>query len=224
MSLTEETKNLLYKYFDVAVNLYGAIQLYKLLEIYNKQNEPITKEQFVEFVDNINFENKFYDIIGASDIYDDVDEEVQTINKDLVAEYLYTVDIDDYITFKINQPPCDYYIPKKEQFLKYADENYFEKTLEFISLRAFLRNLGSLSKERADEIAEEIQLMTRMGIDVDVDDVDFLLSETQNMGVNIDDENIYTKLLELCKDLEFSTRKNIYRGHTHFEVFSMPRH
>ena len=53
MSLTEETKNLLYKYFDVAVNLYGAIPLYKLLEIYNKQNEPITKEQFVEFVDNI---------------------------------------------------------------------------------------------------------------------------------------------------------------------------
>ena len=52
----------------------------------------------------------------------------------------------------------EYYVPKKEKLLRYKDDVFYEKSLEFIDLRAFLRNLPYLTKEQADNIAEDVHL------------------------------------------------------------------
>ena len=84
--LSDETKHLLNRYFDAAVNLYGIISLRKLLEIYNMQNETIDKETFLSFIDTIDLSHKFFDIVGEDEFYDDVDETLP-IDRDIVAEY-----------------------------------------------------------------------------------------------------------------------------------------
>ncbi len=212
--LPKETAKLLYKYFDAAQNLYGIAPLNKLLEIYNNQNQPITEEQFLKFVDNMDLSNKFYDIIGVDEMYEDVPP-VKPINRDIVAEYLYYPNTETYYKVKENQRIFSFYVPKKEKFLKYADECYFEKTLEFISLRAFLRNQKYLTKEKADEIAGELQFVAR----IENGNPDFIIQCAESMGVNLDNLNIYQEFVDLFIDVDNNTRKHIYCGHTHNEVF-----
>ena len=50
-TLSKETQDLLYRYFAAAANLYGVIEIGKLLKIYNSQNEPVSKEDFLSFVE-----------------------------------------------------------------------------------------------------------------------------------------------------------------------------
>ena len=154
--LNKETRILLERYLDAASNLYGIIRLSKLLSIYNSQNEPITEKAFLDFIEEIDVNEKFYDFIGEDEFYDDIDM-VTPIERDLVAKYLV---IDDdlslYDEVKKGQVGKPYYVPEKAKLLKYEDEFYHEKTLSFISLRAFFRNQSSLTKEIADEITEDI--------------------------------------------------------------------
>ena len=50
-TLSKETQDLLYRYFAAAANLYGVIEIGKLLKIYNSQNEPVSEEDFLSFVE-----------------------------------------------------------------------------------------------------------------------------------------------------------------------------
>ena len=54
-TLSKETQDLLYRYFAAAANLYGVVEIGKLLKIYNSQNEPVSEEDFLSFVENMNF-------------------------------------------------------------------------------------------------------------------------------------------------------------------------
>lgn len=59
-TLSKETQDLLYRYFPAAANLYGVIEIGKILKIYNSQNEPLSKENFLSFVENMNFKVKHF--------------------------------------------------------------------------------------------------------------------------------------------------------------------
>lgn len=41
-------------------NLYGVIEIGKLLKIYNSQNEPVSEEDFLSFVENMNFKGSIF--------------------------------------------------------------------------------------------------------------------------------------------------------------------
>ena len=79
-TLSKETQDLLYRYFAAAANLYGVIEIGKLLKIYNSQNEPVSEEDFLSFVKNMNF--------NEDDIYDD-GSETPALEQEILAEYLY---------------------------------------------------------------------------------------------------------------------------------------
>ncbi len=98
--------------------------------------------------------------------------------------------------------------------MKYADEFYFEKTLEFITLRAFLRNQKYLTKGRADEIAYEIQLRSC----IDDSNIEFRIYESERLRLKFDSSN-YDEFVDLCIDVDRNTRKHMYCGHTHNEIF-----
>lgn len=70
-TLSKETQDLLYRYFAAAANLYGVIEIGKLLKIYNSQNEPVSEEDFLSFVENMNFKGKYFCVFNQDDIYDD---------------------------------------------------------------------------------------------------------------------------------------------------------
>lgn len=214
-TLSAETQKLLYRYFNAAVNLYGMIPLYKLLEIYNSQNEPISEIQFLNFIDNIDYSKVHFGVIGDDEVYND-ESETEPMNRNLVAEYMYiTGNFDDYCMIREEQFGKPYYIPNKEKFLKYEDESYFEKTLEFISLRTFFRNQSYLSKEQADKYASDIQLFCV----IDNANPDFLVHYAIKRGLKLDTAQICDEFIGLVIDLSNHTRKHINCGHTPDELF-----
>ncbi len=213
--LTEETKNLLVNYFEACSHLYGIIPLRSVLKIYNSQNEPITAEDFYDFVENFNFDDKFYGIIGHDEIFED-EEETPITNKTLAADYLLE-DFDDYLDMEDSQFRIPYYVPPKEKFLKYTDDFYFEKTLEYIELRAFLRDLPYLSKQRADDIAEDVVGSVAFG----EDEIEFGISEAIRMGVDLEDDKVRKEFLRLLLNLDKNVRKHVYCGHTKKELLDM---
>ena len=48
---------------------------------------------------------------------------------------------------------------------------------------------------------------------------DFIIQCAESMGVNLDNLNIYQEFVDLFIDVDNNTRKHIYCGHTHNEVF-----
>ena len=108
-----------------------------------------------------------------------------------------------------------YYVLTKEQFLKYEDECYFEKTLEFISLRAFLRNQSNLSKERADEIAEEIldELF------FDCSDIENAITAAERMGFKANNPNEFEEFVNLVVEFSKTVRTHKNCGHTLEELY-----
>ena len=217
IKLSDEIKKLLNRYFDAAANLYGIIALKKLLEIYNMQNQPIDEDVFLEFVDTLDLPRKFFDIVGEDEFYDDADETLP-IDRDLVAEYLLQdEDFEGYYHIKEGQLGKPYYIPDKKQFLKYEDEYYHEKTLSYISLRAFFRNQPNSTKERADEIADDIYGMANP-LDGEIESVVSMIED-----LNMFHFNTYT-LKEFCAlytDMYNDTRLHINCGHTPNEMYDL---
>lgn len=82
----------LYRYFAAAANLYGVIEIGKLLKIYNSQNEPVSEEDFLSFVENMNFKGKYFCVFNQDDIYDD-GSETPALEQEILAEYLYFLNL-----------------------------------------------------------------------------------------------------------------------------------
>ena len=110
-----------------------------------------------------------------------------------------------------------YYIPDKKQLLKYADEYYHEKTMSFISLRAFFRNHSELTKERADEISDVIYGMANP-LQGKIDHVVNMIEE-----LNMFRFNTFTlkDFCELYSEMYDDTRLHINCGHTPNELSRM---
>lgn len=88
----------------------------------------LTEEAFLAFADRVGNERHFYIIAGAEDIYDDVNEPTPPIKREIIAEYLYAVDcFESYDELKAEQSDKPYYIPDKEELLKYKDNFYMEE-------------------------------------------------------------------------------------------------
>lgn len=165
-TLSKGTKDLLYRYFAAAANLYGVIEIGKLLKIYNSQNEPVSDEDFLSFVENMNFKGKYFCVFNQDDIHDD-GSETPALEQEILAEYLYFFEFDDdsldkYEMLKYRQIGKKFCVLDKEQFLRYEDDCYFKKTPDFLEMRSFLRNETGLSKEDADDYANDIMICLQL--------------------------------------------------------------
>ena len=143
IGLSSETEGLLRSYFDAFANLYGIVPLYRALRIVQKQNPELvlTTDTFLAFADQVGQEEHPYIIAGAEDIYSNIDEPIPPLKREIIAEYLYAVDdFESYAELKANQEGKPFYIPEKEELLRYQDDFYVEETKESLALGAFLRD------------------------------------------------------------------------------------
>lgn len=131
ISDAKDFTDLINQYAQAAVNLYGAISQEELVEIFNSQNEQQTNI-------DLNFE------IYMRHVY-------LNCNYCLWEEYVVHEDLEenDFESVKYlirdtaNKPR---YIPDKEEFLLYADQNYYENTKQLIDLSKFLINKCCVSE------------------------------------------------------------------------------
>lgn len=177
--LSKETETLLRSYFDAFSNLYGIMPLYRAFRIIQKQNPELalTEQEFLVFAGVLEQEEHFYIIAGAEDIYRNVEEPTPPMRREIISEYLYAVDVfASYEELKAEQEGKPFYIPEKEELLKYQDDCYVEETKEVLALGAFLRD--KLKLKRADDVLEDLMLGARC----EDNDPQMIISEVERLA------------------------------------------
>lgn len=164
--LSEETKKMLMEYFNAFTNLYSITPLHRALRIIQQQNPELglTETQFLAFVDSISDEeqekNNFW-IAGQEDLYEDVQTVTPPLRREIIAEHLYALgDMDDYEKLKMQHQGMPYYVPEKEQLLRYADQFYYEKPAAYLALSAYLKL--ELKLKYVDDILDNLMLSATM--------------------------------------------------------------
>ncbi|WP_156779691.1 hypothetical protein [Desulforamulus reducens] len=131
-------------YIQALTNLYGVVHKDKVQEIYNQQNDDKIDDKSMEYIIK---EKKDY-LINHRQI---------TVHKDYFVYLSIMVAgsyFDEELRAKEGKP---YYIPEKEELLKYKDVNYFEVNKEYEELLQFLKKMF-WRKSKAEDVAREIQM------------------------------------------------------------------
>lgn len=189
--------DLVNSYARAAVNLYGVIGQEEFISIFNSQNKDALTE------------NEMFDTL-LKQIYIDS-------NYCFWEEYLVHDEFEDE-DFKAvpmllketkNKPR---YIPVKEEFLRYTDDDYFENTKEIQALRAFLIKESELNVLEADECLLDIHyaFLNQTGLQEVFD-----ILESYNAYIDED------KLVDLVTQCSNNTRLWENKGYSPNELFKM---
>lgn len=134
--------NLVHDYIISLGNLYGIVHREKVLEIYNQQNTNPIGLKTIGQIDSEKLRDSFIFVEGSYFVHEAI---------------IYFKDIDAELRKRTGKP---YYIPPKNELLKYKDEFYFEKTREYLAfLRYVTKRFMKGNRKRAIEICEDIQLI-----------------------------------------------------------------
>lgn len=177
--LSQEKLELLRSYFNAFCNLYGITPLYRALRIIRKQNPELElgDEEFITLAEQLATErNSYYIIAGEDDIYNDVPA-TPPLKREIIFEYLYIADdFASYEALKVAQGDKPFYVPGKEELLRYQDEWFAEETKESLAMGTFLRD--TLKLKNADEVLSDLQLAAEM----DEEDPDDIISIVQRLA------------------------------------------
>lgn len=192
--------HLLYNYLMAAVNLYGLVAPAKLVEIFNAQNgdDPVTEAELLQHLDSFLVRtDQYFDLQRGTIVSLDMEDQ----------------EFDDLMS-KVQGKP--YYVPDKQEFLKYADPDYFEMTPQLASLRDFVTKEFRLDREIAEYLVDDIQLGCSM--EASLED---LLYEFERRNLDFKSQKQAQQTVALIADVYDHTRMWSNAGHTLDELRRM---
>lgn len=203
----------IHKYMNAAANLYGLISLDKLLEIYNRQNQPVEETAFVMATVVINLEENPYFIIGWDNLERYSPAEA-LVAGELAADYLFIDHPAENIrALRRAQGSKPYKALTKEEFLKYAEPGYFPRTPQKKAMTEYLRRRESSLSRTPEDFCAGIQDL--IVIDAPLREV---LNITASEGLTFDKHEDIGEFASLYQELNNHTHKHSNRGHTPAEL------
>ena len=194
------TKELLIDYIISLTHLYGLVHKDKVLEIYKLQNENKIDEQAVSDImkeDPQELKDNFVEIYWDYFVNDSI---------------LEFRDFDEELRQKEGKP---YYIPDKEELLKYKDETYFEVNEQYNALKDYIaENLMEGDDHKAEVICSDIQGRCQFGFAINR-----ILDTFNERNISFKGEEQLNEVLQLIMDLANNTRIWENNGHTPQEIF-----
>jgi len=184
------------------VNLYGVIHREKVIEIINEQNDYQISLDDLKLIEEDESIRRIETYIGIKDEY-------------FVSALIMAFEnFDEVMRQKAGKP---YYIPEKEELLKYAHLEYFEVNEQFEAVRRFFRK-RFWRKSRADELALEIQRYCKSADSLA--NIGYLF---ENRDYKIKSEKEVSVLMELIMELANNTRILENNGFTPNEMEEIRR-
>ena len=211
LSLPDKTISLLHTYFAAMARLYGVISLKKVLEIINVQNDPISENDFIAFSEIVRREKHYYSIFGEDELYDN-GKITSPLDREIIEQSLYSLDLGEYEEMKKVQNGKPYYIPSKEELLKYADEDYYEMTRQRSAMQAYLRR--RVSKAQVEDFDLELQLYATLG----TASMQRIMDDMTRMGLVFNGFKDVQNFISLLTDMSNHSRMALNRGHTPVEI------
>ncbi|SFL07494.1 SEC-C motif-containing protein [Paenibacillus sp. 1_12] len=191
---------LILQYIHASANLYGTCPQGKVIEIFNSQNKcQLTENELVDVYVKISSRTQTWylkrgDVIHEHFDYDNKDD------KDALLE-------------GVKDKP--YYIPDKQEFLKYAESDYFEKTPQLAILHKYISQHLCKDKWLVDSLVEYIQLVCSME-----EPLAAIMSEFERRDIRFNKREQLQVIMPLIVDVYNHTRIWSNRGHTLAELGS----
>lgn len=193
-------KQLVVDYAISLTHLYGLVHKNKVVEIYNLQND---------------------DKIDGNTINSIMEEALKQLSKNFVEVYgdyfvaetiLEFRDFDEELRQSKDKP---YYIPEKEELLKYKDELYFEVNKQYKALKSYLaKNLLDGDDHLAEIVTEDIQGVCQFGFSINE-----VFDAFNRREISFKSEKQVNEVMQLIMDLANNTRLWENNGHTPHEIF-----
>lgn len=183
-------------YIVATSTLYGLVSLEKVADIYRAQNnEELSVGELRQFAE------REKGSLQRRHVYV---QEGHFVHEAAVGE-------EDMLQRKQGDKP--YYVPEKDELLRYTDDHYFEKNYHYLALESFLKerfksNPG-LAEEAANDVHDDIQAGGRLQTVMD----------TLTMhGVEYKNDEEISQVVQLVTDLFNNVRLWENRGHTPDEL------
>lgn len=218
LPLPARTVKALQDYFCAFANLYAIIPLRKALEIYNSQNPPIEEAAFLQFAELIRHDLFPFVIMGADEIYSDWEGAVSPMDRLLIDDSLF-IGEEDFPQLQEKQSGKPYYVPPREELLKYADEFYYEETAAYRALRDYLEKDKRMSRKKAAVLTEELWMTAYMG--EAADNPRQLFDTAENMGCVLNGKDDMNRFFQLYTNMSNNTRIPSNRGYTPEELMKL---
>jgi preprotein translocase subunit SecA len=190
---------LLLDYAVALTNLNGVIDVEKVVEIYNSQNEPHIEIKDVELL---------------------IDEHEEELKRHfvLVEEGLFVHDsfldfneVLELMARKMNKP---YYIPNKKELLRYTDDEYYEETIYTKRLYRFLKKF--VKHDNVNSVEDVLfDVIVRCQMEEKLGDIMNYLNQIE---VVFDSEKELREALDLIVDVYNHTRLWSNNGFTPNEL------
>lgn len=195
----ERPISLLKDYIISLSNLYGIVDREKVVEIYNRQNSDEATVAEVNGImenDQEMLRNHYIYVHGHYFVH----ETIIAFN-----------DFDKYMREKAGKP---YYIPKKNELLKYKDEFYFERTKQYKDLLRYISDLLKGDRQRAEELCEDIVSMCQIE-----SSIKSIFDTIYWHDIAFKDDRQVDEVMKLVMDLANHTRIWSNNGYTPYELF-----
>lgn len=205
VELVKKRYSEVFDYLRACINFYGVIDVEFFLELFAKHHEDqpeLTLKELMHYLEKYNIHNS----------------EIVHYEGMLVCEALcmYEGDIDKVLEGREGK---EYYVPQKEELLKYSNEYYIKKTKYYDDLEKYLLKHLKYKKD-VDGIIEDISIECVMN----TFNIQKTISRLQMMGMKIEDMKDIEKLVSLCMEFGNNTHKWINKGWTAAELMKKEMH
>ena len=188
--------NLIFKYLQATTNLYGIVPPEKVVEIYNQQNkDKIDLKDLVQYSDQSYSFFEYFEGYFAHDAL-------------FVGDGLWEVEIE--------QSGKPYYVPPKQELLKYTDDTYIEKPPEYWRLYNYIAKNITDAPEMLEDLMEDIHLTCALDFSIDS-----AMDEFNRRNIEFESEAQAIETIQLIVGLANNTRTWENRGHTPNEIFNL---
>ncbi len=194
---TKSRYDLITDYAIACANLYGVISFDEFIDIFNDQN--------IKDIDNDELYNVLFFNIEYGDAYTFYDEYI--IN-DVLGDDDFE-DVEDILSVTKGKPR---YIPKKSELLKYADDEYYEKTQYTNDLKNYLTDKCD-DEETMLSLVDEIAFLA--GMDADLDEITEVLETQEIIPTDLNELNVF---INIAANLKNNSRIWANKGYTPNEM------
>lgn len=201
LKVIHDRYQLVIQYVKALVNLYGAYLPDQLIEIFNSQNEePLTEEELFSILDLYLQATQKFDMLGPYivDVYYTSGEPKE---QEKFHELLERTE---------GKP---YYVPERDELLKYASDDYYEITPQLKALKAYVLKHLHGDEQMVDALIDDIQF--RCWMEAPLQEIFW---EFERRKIYFDYEKQIREIVPLIIDVYNHTRLRSNRGYTPNEL------
>ena len=200
---------ILRKYFEAGARLYGVVPVMKLREFYNRRNKPVSEQLFLRLAAILQREEHFYFIVGPENFLPE--EEPDPYCWDVVDSYLLDDGTDAFFELVEQQGDKPFKELPQNEFLRYADRDYYPPTPQNAAMRRYLFSRGDLPYPQDTWLG----IQTMIELDFTPDEI---LNCVEHEGLVVRSGEDLSEFMKLFQALNNTTAKQVNRGYTPEEL------